>query len=116
MTSAWANRINTDGIIVGQAKKYDAGGGSLGFRAVYWGADNLAVDLNTLIDPASGWMLEDARSISDTGWIVGLGSFDPDGAGGLDAYDRQILVQIPEPAPFGLLALGGLAVLRRRRQ
>ena len=30
-------------------------------------------DLNTLIDPSSGWMLEEATGINDNGWIVGYG-------------------------------------------
>ena len=30
-------------------------------------------DLNTLIDPASGWVLEEARDINEPGQIVGWG-------------------------------------------
>src|SRR5262245_19195204 len=70
----------------------------LGQRAVYWGLDAVAVDLNTLIDPATGWTLTDAQHISDTGWIVGSGDFDPDGPGGQDAYQRLFLMHVPEPA------------------
>jgi hypothetical protein len=50
--------------------------------AVYWGADGAAIDLNTLIDPNSGWLLGAAYDISDSGWIAGTGPFDPDGPGG----------------------------------
>lgn len=32
------------------------------------------IDLNTLIDPASGWVLTEARSISDTGYVTGTGT------------------------------------------
>jgi len=115
-TRAYANAVNDAGTAVGYAEKYDAGS-SIGNRAVYWGLDGAAVDLNTLIDPASGWTLTEASAISDTDWIVGIGSYDPDGAGGLDAYDRLFLMQVPEPATLSLLAagLGAVWMGKRRR-
>ena len=30
-------------------------------------------DLNSLIDPDSGWALGNATAINDNGWIVGVG-------------------------------------------
>ncbi|MCJ7542951.1 MAG: DUF3466 family protein [Phycisphaerae bacterium] len=114
-TEAGANAINAFGTAVGQASKYISGS-LLGDRAVLWELDGDAVDLSELIDPNSGWTLTDASYISDTGWIVGEGMFDPDGAGGYDAYERLYLLQIPDPATISLLALGGLAVLWRRRK
>ena len=94
--------------------------GFLGARAVYWGLDAVAVDLNTLIDPAAGWTLTDAQDISDTGWIVGSGDFDPDGLGGQDAYRRMFLIHVPatavpEPSSLVLLTLVVPALLVRRR-
>jgi probable HAF family extracellular repeat protein len=109
--------INNAGIAVGGV--YSS---SLGQRrAVYWGLDAVAVDLNTLIDPATGWTLTDAQHISDTGWIVGRGDFDPDGPGGQDPYQRMFLMQVPatavpEPSGLALLALAVPALLRRRHQ
>ena len=34
------------------------------------------VDLNYLIDPASGWVLADAHAISDTGYVTGTGIYN----------------------------------------
>lgn len=97
-TSTAASAINVDGIVVGYADKHDEEGASLGYRAVYWGTNDAAVDLNSLIDPGAGWLLYTAYSISNTGWITGVGLFDPDGAGGEDAYSRLFVLQLPEPA------------------
>jgi hypothetical protein len=67
------------------------------------------IDLNTLIDPSSGWTITDAYSINNNGWIVGWGSYVYPGGG----YEGPILI-IPEPATILLLTLGGL-VLRKKR-
>jgi hypothetical protein len=90
-----ARPMNAAGMIIGTAKKYDLAGNLLGNRAVYWGANTTAVDINSLIDSAGGWVLTSASAISDTGWIAGNGLFDPDGPGGQAAYDRMFLLQLP---------------------
>jgi probable HAF family extracellular repeat protein len=95
-TSAAPQAINNAGIAVGWA--YDRGHSFLGNRAVYWGLDGVAVDLNTLIDPTSGWFLWSATDISDTGWIAGAGFFDPDGEGGLPEVRRLFLMHVPKTA------------------
>ena len=46
------------------------------------------IDLNNLIDPASGWVLADARSISDSNYVTGSGFHN----GQLRAY----LLKLPE--------------------
>jgi len=53
--------------------------------------------------------LRSAFAINDNGQIVGIGS---DAQGNGRAF---LLTPIPEPATLSLLALGGLALLRRRR-
>jgi hypothetical protein len=107
--------MNNAGAAVGRARLY-VGGTYIGDRAVYWGLDGAAVDLNDLIDPSSGWTLNYAQDISDTDWITGYGIFDPDGPGGLDAYSRAFLMQIPEPCTLGLLSAAALAAILSRRR
>jgi probable HAF family extracellular repeat protein len=70
-TAAWA--MNASGTVVGRSPV----GGV--YRPVIF-ADGLGmVDLNTLINPASGWNLLHATDINDAGQIVGYGHFGPMG-------------------------------------
>jgi hypothetical protein len=119
VTTSYAYAINAADTVVGYAYKFDESGDYLGQCAVYWGTDGVAVDLNTLIDPDSGWTLISANAISDTSWIAGIGLFDPDGLGGQEAYDRLFLLQVPEPSLCLLLLstlFSGWFILRRRRR
>jgi hypothetical protein len=85
---------------------------------VLWGADGKAINLNTLIDPAGGWTLSEARTISDTNFVAGVGLFDPDGGGPVTAYHRFFVLDasaaIPEPTSLALLVVSGLTLVRRR--
>jgi probable HAF family extracellular repeat protein len=88
-SSSKAFGINNLGTAVGLVQ---AGESS---SAAYWNANGSAVDLNTLIAPGSGWRLEQALAISDTGWVAGIGKFD-DGPGGAPSpYDRVFMMQVP---------------------
>jgi uncharacterized membrane protein len=98
-----AHYINEAGTAVGSLRNM----GEPTNSAVYWLADGTAVDLNSLIDPASGWRLVEATSISDTGWIAGWGQFhlEPDGYPfPPDSYGRMFLMHVPETsiAPPGV--------------
>jgi probable HAF family extracellular repeat protein len=64
---AWG--INDDGKVVGDSE-LSSGVCCHGF--LYTPADGM-VDLNTLIDPSSGWELGDARAINNSGQIAGSG-------------------------------------------
>lgn len=57
------------------------------------------VDLNALIDPLSGWTLNQATDINNVGQIVGTGTL-----GGVAHI--FILTPVPEPSTFVLAALG----------
>lgn len=118
ITYSSAQAINAAGIAVGNARAFDASGASLGPHATFWGADGVATDLNTLIDPAGGWTLVAARAISDTHFVSGIGSFDPDGNGPEEAYSRffvmDISAAVPEPGSLGLFGHCAVGFLLRR--
>ena len=64
---SWAKGINAAGQVVGCA---DTASGS---QHAYLYSNGKMIDLNTLIDPASDWVLEDATAVNDGGRIVGRG-------------------------------------------
>jgi hypothetical protein len=117
-TGTTANAINAVGITVGMADKWTGQTGVT--RAVFWGLDGVAIDFNTLIAPDAGWTLYEARGISDTNWVSGVGGFDPDGDGPLNRYTRAFLLQvpavIPEPTAGTLMIIAAFSLLRRSRR
>jgi hypothetical protein len=101
--TAWD--INSGGFAVGSSLLSGPSGGTFGSRAVYWKPDGTVVDLNSLIDPNSGWLLKEAFAISDNGWITGQGSYTP--ADDNDrVYERVFLMQVPEPSSLAVLGTG----------
>jgi uncharacterized membrane protein len=96
--------INNAGQVVGRG-----GGGGVDIARIW--EDGVATDLIDLIPPDSGWNeLEWAMDINDAGQIVGWGL--------LDDGDRRgfMLTPIPEPATLGLLVMGTLSLIWKRRQ
>ena len=69
-TTSWALDINDAGQVVGYSFS-----STLGSRAFLWKNGNM-LDLNNLIDPASGWQLQEATAINKNGWIAGNGRYN----------------------------------------
>jgi hypothetical protein len=107
----FALAVNDSGTAVGWARPTISGI----FHALAWRSDGIAIDLNTMIDPASGWTLNQAYGISNTGWVTGVGAFDADGPGGEAAYQRLFVMHmVPEPATSLLVVPALLWGLGRR--
>lgn len=82
-------------------------------RALLW-QDGNVIDLNTLLPTNSGWFLSEATAISDDGTIVGEGAYNGQEMGFELTPTAIPSGAVPEPASLGALALGALALLRRR--
>jgi probable HAF family extracellular repeat protein len=97
--------INNLGQVVGAA---DTADGLHGF--LY--EDGTMLDLNTLIDPASGWTVRDAQAINDLAQIAGTAC-----RGEIcQAVRLDLVPQVPEPAGWAMYGIGaGLLLAARRR-
>lgn len=104
--SCGANGINALGQIVGGANV----GAGVNHAFVY--SNGTMSDLNSLIAAGSGWTLQGAYDINDSGQIIGEGII-----GG--QYHAVLLTPLPEPSTLALLgavAIGLLACVRRQRK
>lgn len=100
------NDINNSGVVVGVLGPTN----SVTNRAFIY--DTEMRNLNDLISPSSGWVLLNARSINDQGWITGYGLFN-----GGTVYRGFVLTPVPEPSSIALVGsvlVVGMFVRRRR--
>jgi len=106
-----ATAINDSGMIVGVGTW-----ASTTDSAFVW-REGVMMDLNALLDPASGWRIDDARGINDFGQIAAHGCNAGLGVCGVLRLDP--LTPVPEPASYAMLAAGlgllGAAAQRRSR-
>ncbi len=105
-----ANAVSDDGsVVVGRGKT------DLGDEAFLWRAGHGMVNLRDYAEAQygldlAGWRFTNATGISGDGTVIVGEGINPSG----DA--AAWVVVVPEPATMSLLALGGLAVLRRRKK
>jgi probable HAF family extracellular repeat protein len=112
--SSWAGDINNLGQVVGA--------GFTGFGQDHWvqhafiWQNGALTDLNSLIDPTSGWVIEDATAINDLGQIAGKACM----GGTCYAVRLDLVSAVPEPRTAGMLLAGlgllGVAVRRPARR
>jgi probable HAF family extracellular repeat protein len=102
-TGAVPRAISNTGTVVGE---FDLPGG--GFLDAFVYSNGVAMDLNSLIDPNSGWLLTSAMGVNDAGQIVGYGI----NASGHD--HAFLLTPVPEPATISALLFAAPLLCRRR--
>jgi probable HAF family extracellular repeat protein len=107
--------INNHGQIVGRAA-VTLDPDHYGYHGFLWTGSGL-VDLNTLIDPASGWVITDATGINDASQIAATACYGGV-TGDCRAVRLDLVSAVPEPGSWAMLGLGlgVVGVLKRRRR
>lgn len=98
-----ANALNELGQIVGWSNS------TAGNRAFLYESGAM-IDLNSLIDPTTGWVLNEASDINESGQIVGWGIHN----GRIRAF---LITAVPEASTYGMMLVGlGLVGFMARRK
>lgn len=110
-----ATAINDNGVMVGGANLGGSQFDPLFHALIYQGT--VGADLNTMIDPTSGWTLNTTIGINNSGEIIGMGTRV---INGLTVKHGFLLTPTPEPSSAAALAAGSLVlaglILRARRR
>jgi probable HAF family extracellular repeat protein len=96
--------INNHGQIVGRAA-VTIDPDHYGYHGFLWTGAGL-VDLNTLIDPTSGWVITDASGINDAQQIAATACLGGVITGDCRAVRLDLVSAVPEPGSWAMLGLG----------
>lgn len=94
-----AAAVNSTGHAVGQTS--DSTVTPSVIKPWLWSIDGSGVAIQSFVDDPK-WTLQSALDISDTGWVVGEATYDPDGAvGPIASYRRFYSILIPQAGTYG---------------
>jgi hypothetical protein len=113
---AWVGLWDSSGNLLGHNDDYDYRGGRGGSSADYL---DMSYDsfMSTYLTAADTYIVGVAKSPASPGF-AGFNIFGSDIPGSVTSYTLQVSVEnvpLPEPASLGILAIGALTLIRRRR-
>lgn len=106
-TYSCAMDINNNGQVVGYAGAYGALG--LEYSHGFLWENGVIRDLNDITAKASGWTIDTAEAINDSGYIA-------DAMGPGETYHAFLLTPVPGPATIAIIVVGINGIIFSRRQ